>query len=605
MKIFRYILMLSIFILGNKTSASNLSQNLFGSVGMNHTPTARFLDDGSISVSYGYSESFRRVNLLAQPYEWLEVSLFYTDIPERAYPAAIDQSLKDKGFNAKFRALKETEKLPAIAIGLTDFAGSGVFSGEYLVASKSINNFDFTIGIGWGLYDAGVVLDNPLAAISERFDSRNYNYDTIGEFDIDDYFSGADSSVFGSAQYTHNEHKFILELNPVDTFYERFGSIGIDSRFYLGYEYSNDLLSSKIFYGDSGDLNFQFTASYDYKKVNKKFVKPNKRNKSKILNLLSAIQVNGIGLKEAYISEQNELVLEVRHNSYSNISEATKNISKSLDYADVNNDQEIVIKHFSFGKEIISEELLSKKLYEKHKSKNIRSIYKEQENFPLVKTSITPSVRTLLAARESFLLYGLFLDFNADIFLSENKFFESKIIYSVSDNFDDLFLEPITTYPNQVRSDIKDYLKAAGDRPSFERLTYTQMEKDENNYFMIHLGLLEQMYGGYGFEYLNMSRFSNFGYGLELYDVRKRNYDLEGFQDYKTITGHVNFYHYFDPLKLTSHISVGKYLAGDEGATFNFSRRFDNGLKFGFYFTKTNVTSEQFGEGSFDKGIYF
>ena len=83
-------------------------------------------------------------------YEWLEVSLFYTDIPERAYPAAIDQSLKDKGFNAKFRALKETEKLPAIAIGLTDFAGSGVFSGEYLVASKSINNFDFTIGIGWG-----------------------------------------------------------------------------------------------------------------------------------------------------------------------------------------------------------------------------------------------------------------------------------------------------------------------------------------------------------------------------------------------------------------------------------------------------------------------
>ena len=43
-------------------------------------------------------------------------------------------------------------------------------------------------------------------------------------------------------------------------------------------------------------------------------------------------------------------MLEVRHNSYSNISEATKNISKSLDYADVNNDQEIVIKHFHLEK---------------------------------------------------------------------------------------------------------------------------------------------------------------------------------------------------------------------------------------------------------------
>ncbi|MBK5104312.1 MAG: YjbH domain-containing protein, partial [Burkholderiales bacterium] len=47
-----------------------------------------------------------------------------------------------------------------------------------------------------------------------------------------------------------------------------------------------------------------------------------------------------------------------------------------------------------------------------------------------------------------------------------------------------------------------------------------------------------------------------------------------------------------------------RYLAGDTGATFDFSRVFDNGVKFGAFFTKTNVSAAEFGEGSFDKGVY-
>ena len=53
------------------------------------------------------------------------------------------------------------------------------------------------------------------------------------------------------------------------------------------------------------------------------------------------------------------------------------------------------------------------------------------------------------------------------------------------------------------------------------------------------------------------------------------------------------------------HLSYGEYLAGDKGYTFDFSRRFRNGVSMGAFITRTNVTSEQFGEGSFDKGVYF
>ena len=49
----------------------------------------------------------------------------------------------------------------------------------------------------------------------------------------------------------------------------------------------------------------------------------------------------------------------------------------------------------------------------------------------------------------------------------------------------------------------------------------------------------------------------------------------------------------------------GKYLAGDVGATFELSRSYRNGAKFGIFATFTDVSREQFGEGSFDKGIFF
>ena len=50
---------------------------------------------------------------------------------------------------------------------------------------------------------------------------------------------------------------------------------------------------------------------------------------------------------------------------------------------------------------------------------------------------------------------------------------------------------------------------------------------------------------------------------------------------------------------------MGEYLAGDRGGTLDLSRRFKNGFTLGVFATKTNISSEEFGEGSFDKGFYF
>ena len=52
-------------------------------------------------------------------------------------------------------------------------------------------------------------------------------------------------------------------------------------------------------------------------------------------------------------------------------------------------------------------------------------------------------------------------------------------------------------------------------------------------------------------------------------------------------------------------ISVGRYLAGDYGTTIDLSRRFDSGIIAGAFATFTNVSAEEYGEGSFTKGFYF
>ena len=99
----------------------------------------------------------------------------------------------------------------------------------------------------------------------------------------------------------------------------------------------------------------------------------------------------------------------------------------------------------------------------------------------------------------------------------------------------------------------------------------------------------------------------NYAYGFEVFDVKKRDYDMRfGNINYRNVTGSFNFYYRnygFVPFDLKA--SYGEYLAGDEGFTIELSRSFVNGVKYGIFASKTDVSSDQFGEGSFDKGIYF
>ena len=124
---------------------------------------------------------------------------------------------------------------------------------------------------------------------------------------------------------------------------------------------------------------------------------------------------------------------------------------------------------------------------------------------------------------------------------------------------------------------------------------------------MISAGILEEMFSGAGFEYLYFKQDSNYAFGFEIFDVSKRDYEMRfGKLDFDNVVYSANlYYRNYNIIPFDAKLSFGEYLAGDEGSTIELSRSFLNGTKFGIFATFTDVSSEQFGEGSFDKGIFF
>ena len=114
------------------------------------------------------------------------------------------------------------------------------------------------------------------------------------------------------------------------------------------------------------------------------------------------------------------------------------------------------------------------------------------------------------------------------------------------------------------------------------------------------------MYSGLGIEVLYQPFMSRIAVGGTINKVIKRDYSRNlRLLDYKTTTGFLSLY-YASPLyNYDFALHIGKYLAKDKGATFEIRRTFDNGFSVGAFATFTNVSASDFGEGSFDKGLFF
>ena len=157
----------------------------YGNTGIIEVPNARMMPEASLRFRFSSSYPYEYTSLTASPFRWLEATYRYAEIKNQKYGPvtySVNQTLKDKGFDLKALIKKETYYMPAIAVGLRDVAGTGLFSSEYIVASKKVGHLDLTLGMGWGILGTASNISNPLNSLHDDFRDRNSDFGEGGTF---------------------------------------------------------------------------------------------------------------------------------------------------------------------------------------------------------------------------------------------------------------------------------------------------------------------------------------------------------------------------------------------------------------------------------------
>ena len=119
-----------------------------GLTGLLETPNARMMGPASLRFSFSSSFPNEFTTVTATPFSWMEASYRYTEVKNKLYGPSNysgNQSWKDKAFDLKLKIIDEARYRPALALGLVDLAGTGVFSSEYIAMTKEIGGFELNI----------------------------------------------------------------------------------------------------------------------------------------------------------------------------------------------------------------------------------------------------------------------------------------------------------------------------------------------------------------------------------------------------------------------------------------------------------------------------
>ena len=128
----------------------------------------------------------------------------------------------------------------------------------------------------------------------------------------------------------------------------------------------------------------------------------------------------------------------------------------------------------------------------------------------------------------------------------------------------------------------------------------------EGLFYRGYIGILEEMYSGFGNEILYQPFRRRWALGANINALAQREYKKGfGHLDYRTITGFASLYYASPIYNFDLAIHAGRYLAKDKGYTVEIRRSFDNGFSIGAFATFTGLSASDFGEGSFDKGLFF
>lgn len=621
-------------------SASAQSLTTYGTPGLIEMPTAEVLSDGELTLTgsafgpnYRYTSGFQ---ILPN----LHGSFRYSVIEGFNGPSIGDRY--DRSFDLHLRFSKESGYRPALAVGLRDFLGTGLYAGEYLVATKTlIPKLTVTGGIGWGRFAGRDTFRNPLRFLSSRFESRpGRGGGAGGTVQSANWFRGP-AALFGGVKWQATDQLAFLAEYSADTYpaETRKTSIDIASPLNLGVEYRfHNGLDLKAFTIGGKEFGAQF--NYRINPAKRRVVGglgeapqplvPRERlhyrawngavtdeGRSELERVLSArLAEDGIEL-HGMIVETNRATLHIQNNRWNIEAQAAgraaRAMANTLDPAietfrvvfEHNGvpvttviTQRSDLEELEYDYDGVWRTMARARIADAHDQTNAGEV-----------ASAYPDFNYQLGPYTAFSFFDpdnpIRLDVGAELYLayrpSPGLTFTGIFRYPVVGNVADA-TRLSDSVIQHVRSDAVLYAQQSDFEMNEATAEYI-FRPGKDQFARLTAGYLENMYGGISAEYLWYPTDSRLALGIEANYARQRDFDmLLGFQSYDVLTGHASAYYDLGNGFVTQ-VDAGRYLAGDWGATFALSREFNNGFKVGGYFTLTDVSYSDFGEGSFDKGI--
>jgi hypothetical protein len=627
----------------------------YGTIGLIQMPSARMHPGGTVGFTWTHAEPYLRGSIMGHPFDWFEASYQYTDVNNWLYSDSPEfsgkQSYKDKSFDAKLRLIKERDLIPQIAVGFRDFGGSALFAGEYIVASKLIGNIDFTLGLGFGTLSNKNV-SNPLAKIDSRFNSRNRSIiaDTQGgEVNYGKFFGGEQAGIFGGVEIflpKLNGTRLKIEYDSTNySSYEDGGEgylpVAQDKRFNYSFVFPvTKNFHLKLGYIRNNTLSFGFSIAGNYSSRGSSLISKtdppakieNAEVYRKIVNAekaeflykssLQLLRDNKIYLQTANV-DKNVYEITFSQSKYLNNAQALGRLTGILDQISpdvidkfslvtINADQsmfavDIPRAGYQLYKSAQKTDALLEEveIYKPDPKQHLDHDFRPATKLPQFLYKISPAIRSQIGGPDGFYFGDLSLSIHSELLIRKNFNILGVASVGLINNFDELKLASDSILPH-VRTDIVSYLKES-DKSHITRLQANYFANPfKSIYTKISAGIFEPMFAGYGGEVLFKPFNQSFGIGAEIWHVKQRAYrQLFSFRDYETVTGHMNFYYREPKSRILFHLRGGRYLAEDSGFTFNVSRDFKSGLNMGVFFSLTDISKEEFGEGSFDKGFFF
>lgn len=629
-------------------------------------PTAQMPPAGTVGVGFSAAPPYNTLYLSGQPTDWLHFGARYIAITNRNYDddPGNGQSFKDKSFDVVVRLLEESRWWPAVVLGLNDFGGTGLFSSEYLVATRRFHDWSFTLGLGFGRFGTQSDLRNPLAALGLREDERELLAPAEaqgGVPGIDQWFAGRNGSLIGGIEWAPRDRPWSVQIEldgndysaepselrlapggGLEQFDER---IDQRSRINLGLRYKlpgsswfvglayvrGETLVGQI--GVAPRLGNARSPVREHGQPGAQHLRwPGQRGELATIDTgqgmqdwVTALARRGIYAHALDLDPARSSLTLWQSNTVSDRSldvlrrasrETLARMPDQLDrfqLVEVNGGLDAIA--LSIDRQTMDAEARGDiSLDELRRTVGIASLpatpraqaqYHDLLEYPTWIYGVHPALRSNIGGVDGFFIGQLLAKPFLTLQITPSLSMSTVLAINLVGNLNKLEQRDTTTRLPPVRSRLETY-QTTGEDAWLDQWELNYLFPIARDWFgRVSGGIFEEMYGGVAAEVLYRPLHSRFALGLDINYVKQRDFDQRlDFLDYEVATGHLTAY-YRTPLDgLVVKASAGRYLARDWGASLDVAREFRNGVVMGAFATKTNVSAEDFGEGSFDKGIY-